>query len=267
MELAEFIALHRPALESREACENLILGLLARFEVKPDPALMLWTLGEAGQCAMKTPGRGLILSGAASEEQCHRFAAETAALDYPSVAGTGETARWFVAKAEELGLAFGSVKAMRIHELTRPPLRPDVPGQARLATLEDAALVHRWVLAFIEDADTQEPIPTPQESEESVGKGRHWLWIVDDKPVALAALNRQTGTFGSIGPVYTPRAFRSKGFGGAITSAVVDQIFASGKQTACLYTDLANPASNRCYARLGFTPVCDSWSFQRVQAA
>lgn len=266
MDLAEFIALHRPALETREVCENLILGLLHRFEAKPDPALRLWTLGEAGQCAMKTPGRGLILSGASSKEQCRRFAAQTAALDYPSVAGTGETAKWFVAKAEELGLAFGNNKAMRIHELTRPPLRPEVPGQAREATLADASLVHSWVLAFIAEADTQDPEPALQETEESVGNGKHWLWTVGDKPVALAALNRRTARCGSIGPVYTPPPFRSQGFGGAITAAVVDRIFASGKHTACLYTDLANPASNRCYARLGFKPVCDSWSFQRVEA-
>jgi len=45
---------------------------------------------------------------------------------------------------------------------------------------------------------------------------------------------------------------------------VVDAIFAEGYATACLYTDLSNPYSNRCYAKLGFTPVCDSWVYRRA---
>jgi predicted GNAT family acetyltransferase len=40
-------------------------------------------------------------------------------------------------------------------------------------------------------------------------------------------------------------------------------IFSEGRKTACLYTDLRNPASNRCYAKLGFRPVCESWHMVR----
>jgi hypothetical protein len=32
---------------------------------------------------------------------------------------------------------------------------------------------------------------------------------------------------------------------------------------ACLYTDLGNPYSNRCYANIGFTPMCDSYHIPR----
>jgi hypothetical protein len=44
----------------------------------------------------------------------------------------------------------------------------------------------------------------------------------------------------------------------AVTAAVIESVFAEGKTMACLYTDLRNPSSNRCYARIGFRPVCDS---------
>ena len=39
---------------------------------------------------------------------------------------------------------------------------------------------------------------------------------------------------------------------------MVGRIFAEGKTAVCLYTDLRNPASNRCCTKLGFVPA---WRF------
>ena len=39
---------------------------------------------------------------------------------------------------------------------------------------------------------------------------------------------------------------------------------AEGRDTACLYVDLRNPYSSRCYAKIGFTPVCPSNYYPRV---
>jgi hypothetical protein len=49
-----------------------------------------------------------------------------------------------------------------------------------------------------------------------------------------------------------------------VTAALVEFIFASGKMAACLYTNLLNPYSNRCYAKIGFEPVCESWHYHRI---
>src|SRR5687767_15149860 len=98
MELSEFIALHGPALEANPARYNLILGLLERARGKPDHDFMLWTLGNPGACAIKTPGktRGIIM-GEVNEAQARAPATITVEVDYPSVEGAGDTARWFVA--------------------------------------------------------------------------------------------------------------------------------------------------------------------------
>lgn len=45
---------------------------------------------------------------------------------------------------------------------------------------------------------------------------------------------------------------------GSVTAALVERAYAEGKAFVCLYTDLRNPASNRCYAKVGFAPVCGS---------
>ena len=67
----------------------------------------------------------------------------------------------------------------------------------------------------------------------------------------------------AISAVYTPPAQRGRGYAGSVTAAVAERIFAEGKAAACLYTDLRNPASNRCYAKIGFKPVCDAWHYAR----
>ena len=38
----------------------------------------------------------------------------------------------------------------------------------------------------------------------------------------------------------------------------MERAYAEGKRIACLYIDLRNPYSNRCYAKIGFEPVCGS---------
>jgi predicted GNAT family acetyltransferase len=52
-------------------------------------------------------------------------------------------------------------------------------------------------------------------------------------------------------------------YAGSVTAATVDRIYAEGRKIACLYADLRNPASNRCYTKIGFTPVCTSLHFHR----
>jgi len=41
------------------------------------------------------------------------------------------------------------------------------------------------------------------------------------------------------------------------TASLAERAFAAGKNAVCLYTDLRNPYSNRCYAKIGFKPYRD----------
>ena len=64
------------------------------------------------------------------------------------------------------------------------------------------------------------------------------------------------------GPVYTPPDLRGRGFGGAATVAVTRAALADGAEGVVLFADLANPASNTLYQRLGYRPVSD-WTVLR----
>jgi predicted GNAT family acetyltransferase len=59
-----------------------------------------------------------------------------------------------------------------------------------------------------------------------------------------------------VGPVYTPPEHRGRGYASAAVAEVSRQILAAGDR-ACLFTDQANPTSNRIYESLGYRPVGD----------
>jgi predicted GNAT family acetyltransferase len=83
----------------------------------------------------------------------------------------------------------------------------------------------------------------------------------------MAGIERRTRHAAAIAGVYTPPALRGRGYAGSVTAAVVERIFAEGKTAACLYTDLRNPSSNRCYAKIGFKLACRSWHYPRACVA
>jgi predicted GNAT family acetyltransferase len=96
-----------------------------------------------------------------------------------------------------------------------------------------------------------------------IGRGGFLFWTNNDQPVSVAAVSRRLRRTAGIAPVYTPPEHRERGYAGSVTAAVADRIFAEGKTAACLYTDLRNAASNRCYAKIGFKPYCDSSHYLR----
>ena len=60
-----------------------------------------------------------------------------------------------------------------------------------------------------------------------------------------------------IGPVYTPPQHRGRGYASSAVAAVSRAALEGGMSQCLLYTDLANPGSNRIYAALGYRRVAD----------
>ncbi len=263
MKLSEFHDYHRAALEAQEAKHNLILAILARAIENEAPELKIWSLGPPGACAVKMPDRAIVF-GALTPVQCHDLAERTRSLDYEAVIGPDQTAIWFVERAEALGLAFQEPMPQRIHALSKAPRYPGAKGRARTVMAQDAELFADWLTAFSREAMPEEAPPARESLIERAGCGDYLFWTVDGEPVSLAGIVRRTRRIGAIASVYTPPALRGRGYAGSVTATVVERIFAEGKTTACLYTDLGNPASNRAYAKIGFEPLCESWFVART---
>jgi RimJ/RimL family protein N-acetyltransferase len=264
MLLRDFAEYHRPALERDEVRYNLILGLLDRLLAAEQKELRLWTLGAPGECAMQTSPQNAIILGALKAEQCYALAEETLALSYQGVVGVDQTASLFVERATERGVKFAAPMPQLIQALRDRPIYPDIGGSARLAGPADVELFAEWLIAFFKEAVPHDVLPTSEQIEKTVAAGIYRFWTVDGEPVSMAGIVRRTRHAAAIAGVYTPPALRRRGYGGAVTAAVAEAVFAEGRTAACLYTDLRNPASNRCYAKVGFEPVCRSWHYARA---
>ena len=260
---AEFRAYHAPALELREVMHGLILNALAHMDRTKSVKTLCWTLGGPGQCAIKMEHHSIVL-GAVDENQCRGLAGMTAALNYPGVIGPDLTAKWFTDQARELGFQFLEPEPQRIYSISDRPRYPGAPGHARTATIEDATVLADWLLAFRQEAVPHDPIPSREELEQAAREERFLFWIVNGQPVSMAAIVRRLKTSAAITGVYTPPELRGRCYAGSVTAATVERINAEGRNTACLYADLRNPASNRCYAKIGFIPVCGSLHFHKT---
>jgi predicted GNAT family acetyltransferase len=106
-------------------------------------------------------------------------------------------------------------------------------------------------------------VQRPLKLERDAAEGRFAFWIDKEQPVSMAGIVRRLRNSAAITGVYTPPEWRGRGYAGSVTAAAVERIFAEGRKVACLYADLRNPFSNRCYARIGFKPVCKSMQYYR----
>ena len=74
--------------------------------------------------------------------------------------------------------------------------------------------------------------------------------------VHLTGANPPAYGVARVGPVYTPAAHRGRGYASAAVAQVSRHFLERGVRV-CLFTDQANPTSNRIYQALGFHPVVD----------
>lgn len=172
--------------------------------------------------------------------------------------------------AEELARLTGGTAEVRQHsrlfelgELVAP--RPP-PGELRPAVEDDVERALDWYHAFTRDADEQagRSPGAPHdlgEDRDTMGRriaaGRLWFWEDETgEPVHLTGANPPAFGVARIGPVYTPQEHRARGYASAAVAEVSARIVADGSR-ACLFTDQANPTSNKIYEALGYRPVVD----------
>ncbi|HEY3530780.1 MAG TPA: GNAT family N-acetyltransferase [Nocardioides sp.] len=139
-------------------------------------------------------------------------------------------------------------------------------GRLRPGRLDEQPLIGSWYAAFMVDADEQagrEPgespheSPTDEELARRIGTGRVFVWAdEDDTPVNVTAATMPAYGVSRIGPVYTPKEQRGRGYASAAVYAVSKLLRDSGERP-CLFTDQANPTSNKIYEAIGYRPLVD----------
>jgi predicted GNAT family acetyltransferase len=154
----------------------------------------------------------------------------------------------------------------RLHELTELVEPAQVPGRLVPGTEADLELTTAWFDAFMGDADEQAGRPRGASAHEAPDRaeilrrlhaGTVWFWVDGSgEPVHLTAANPPAFGVARVGPVYTPPEQRGRGWASNAVAEVSRLLLGRGARV-CLFTDQANPTSNKVYAALGYRPVVD----------
>ncbi|GGM70102.1 GNAT family N-acetyltransferase [Dactylosporangium sucinum] len=237
----------------------LVDGLL-RDGLDPGDAVWLRVMrgGTVAGTALWTPPRAMFVS--APDPAAARFLgayvasapAELAGLD--AVNGADGELEAF---ADGYGAAEVTGWRNRLHVLDtlRPPV--GVPGSLAEATPADLGLVLDWVRAFGVETGTSSEQSEASAAARLAAGGLCWFWRAGGEPVSFLWRTRPVGGVVRLSAVYTPPSRRGHGYAAACVAGASARALDAGAQRCVLYTDLANPVSNRLYARLGYVPVLD----------
>lgn len=266
----EFLALAGAFLEAHEAENNLIFGICSTLRSSPEifaePPLFRVVSDAAGSVAataLRTPPWNLVLSWIDDLEAVDALVPTLRDQPLPGVLGPTEpaarfAARWTEATEQAARIDVGE-RIFRLERLVSP--EHPATGSWRTATQGDRDLIARWMLAFNKEASPEAP---PADDWLAIAdrwiagvQRRLYLWEDCGEVVSLAGAGGETPHGIRIGPVYTPPERRARGYASSLTAAATADQLARGRRFVFLFTDLANPTSNKIYRQIGYEPVCD----------
>lgn len=260
-------------LAEREAEHNLIYGILSNLEADPGyyatvPYLATIVHGDkVVGAAIRTPPWRLVLSEMDHPGAVHRLAQDLVDVPLPGVVGPADAAAHFGEAWAELTRAKPRLnRHERAFRITRviPPM--PTSGEMEIARPEHQRPVADWIAAFHVEASIGNPAQDYDLMAERwirrIGR-TVYLWIDEGRPVALTGVGGPTPNGIRVGPVYTPPAMRGRGYASNLVAQATQEQLDAGRTFVFLFTDLANPTSNKIYQAIGYEPVSDvdEWEF------
>ncbi|HEX9495492.1 MAG TPA: GNAT family N-acetyltransferase [Candidatus Limnocylindria bacterium] len=255
-------------LGAREAEHNLLFGIVAGVRAgmydEPPYFAVVRDGARVVAAALRTPPFNLILSAIDDERAVPLFAEDASRwwADLPGIGAQKRDAKAFASLwSERTGARAALHSEQRIYRLaTVIPPRP-AGGRLRRAEPADVPLVAEWLRSFSEEALRHSPeVDQSRIAAErfvsGLGGRAMYLWNADG-PVAMTAVVALTPNGSRIGAVYTRPELRRRGYASALVAAVSQGELAAGRRFCFLFTDLANPTSNKIYQAIGYEPVCD----------
>ena len=255
-------------LVAREAEHNLLFGIVAGLRAGEYSAPPYFAVVREAErvvaVAVRTPPFNLVLSTIDDPAAIPVLADDAQALwpDLPGVLGPSDPARRFAelwaARTGRTGTVWTAERIFRLTAVIAP--RP-AAGKMRPAETKDRARIAAWFVEFGAEALrlTQDLARMEAFTDRFIARtgGRAmYLWD-DDGPVSMTGASAVTPHGSRIGPVYTPPHLRGRGYASALVAAASRQQLSEGRKYCFLFTDLANPTSNKIYQDIGYEAVCD----------
>ncbi|WP_030673236.1 GNAT family N-acetyltransferase [Streptomyces cellulosae] len=212
----------------------------AYFQTPPHPLnLTALTAGEADSLAAHLEGHRRLVSGVVAD----------------SATATAFVAAW-QARTGATATLHQRQRLYRLGTLSVPQPVPE--GRARVADESDRPQLVKWYGEFTETVGGHPTREAGSWADARIAYGGVTFWEAPDgTPVAMAGVTPQIADQVRVAPVYTPAHLRGRGYAGAVTAEVSRAARDAGAGEVLLFTDLANPTSNRLYQRIGYRPVTD----------
>jgi len=269
-DVGSFLAATGDFLAAREAEHNLLWGITSQirdfpelFEDPPTFAAVTDAGGRVVAATLRTPPWNQVLSEVDDPAAVDLLVDELSGQPLPGVTGPSEAAaRFATAWTSRTGRRATLEVAERIFRLQRvvPPERP-ARGSWRLAERKDRELVADWLVRFVDEATPDAPpVTDPLAAADRWIARRYrtlYLWEGDGRVVSLVGAGGETPHGIRIGPVYTPPDERGHGYATSLTAAATQDQLDHGRRFVFLFTNLANPTSNKIYQAIGYEPVRD----------
>lgn len=261
-----FTALAQPVLAA-DPVRNTVAGTLIHQvlngDLTPEPdALWIRVVDDARTVAvaLRTPPHPLLLTvmpAAAADVVCDHLLASGIALpgvNGPQALSDAFAERWS-ARTGVTPRTLMSSRLFKLDELTPPT---GVPGELRAATVGDRDQLVAWTAAFTAEAVPGEPSdPALIIDARLRSPGSLWVWSDQGRSASMLWVSAPVAGVVRVSGVYTPPDLRGRGYASACVAAVSARLRAAGR-TCVLFTDLANPTSNKIYQAIGYRPVMDA---------
>ncbi|CAM4088213.1 acetyltransferase [Bacillus luti] len=252
-----------PFLEENAQENNLMLGVLQDITEAvfmgvakrgEEIAVVFLQTGEKIQMIVATSE----VSGVAIEE----LAKELKKV-YPDIPGLIGNKKVVQQLAEEIATLENKktnvVMEQGVYALEQVKQKWNKDGVFREVNSDELPLIEKWIYQFCEDVK----LPTTQEEAEQTAHtliNNHHLFglEVDGKLVSVAAKTRPTKNNITVNFVYTPKEARKNGYASSCVAALSQRMLDEGYKTTTLYTDLANPTSNKIYQEIGYEQIAES---------
>jgi uncharacterized protein len=278
----QFLATCGPVWERDEALYSLMLGLLAELVRRPAARLdevRMYAFahevihgdahsghvhahaGEPYFFVLQTAAQRGIIVAATDQLPPEKVAVIAACLrgmhpETPAIVGPR-------ALVQEMATLWSSKAAPHFLQLAHktslvvPPARP-AAGRMRTGDAADSAVIAEWLMAFSLESLTVEMTREDAERLANVrlAEGAVQVWE-DAGLVSMLILLRPTRSGCSIGYVYTPPAQRGRGYASALVAAATQAQLDQGRTFVTLFTNEANPTSNKIYGAVGYTPFAE----------
>ncbi|HDR3648645.1 MULTISPECIES: GNAT family N-acetyltransferase [Bacillus cereus group] len=252
-----------PFLEKNEQENNLILGVLQMIQ-QPIFMGVVKQEEEVAVVFLQTEEKKQIIVATSEvmEVDIKELAKELTKV-YPDIPGLIGNKKVVQRLAEEIAVLENkkTTVAMEqgIYELKQVKKKWNGDGVFREVSSDELPLIEQWIYQFCEDVN----LPTTKEEARQTAHTlitNHRLFglEIDGKLVSVAAKTRPTKNNITINFVYTPKEERKKGYASNCVAALSQRMLDEGYKTTTLYTDLANPTSNKIYQEIGYEQIAES---------